>query len=587
TAFTPSRISAAVAAILAPAPNVQVTIEGAGALTFIGDQGALTVTVTNNGSATASNVVVFVYVQNSLGVQAFGVTGGTGVTSLDTKTNTVIFDIPTLAPSASAVVTIPVQVRHADNAGPFGVIADHTTSTIFVSGYPEEGGDYRNPIPIAHGTLSIAPGSNGPTIFTPANGATFLQQTLSLTPTQWVTLPQSSGVSNNSVRTYTIPLTNPSAFLRSFTAVDSGLPSVDIFSVYAEMDDGRHNFGADSDHAIAAVHYNSPGPSGELFFSFSHVNLCYPNGNPSNITHAIANMSLPNGLPEGEPGTVIVSFPLGLCASNPPAFDLTCGWNFTSNADGALPPPTNTVRVIPFPAFMHSGEQGQPVTNIFVQEGGTNGPRNFDSSNALVNFDVPIGPWVLARTNFNNHEQGTNECAPYAVINSLEYVNSNYYNSNSLYHSPYVNPTNLTIGAMKQILHWDTNGAPSGRDSNGVPIAGALSWVDYKKAFMASNNIPIYTSEVTNAIFTNIAPVLTAISNRCDVEIRMVGHVAFVAGIRRLAGGNYSLLLAHDVLQGANGGTMVEQVKFDPYSGQITGTGWGNKFIEFVIECPP
>jgi hypothetical protein len=88
-------------------------------------------------------------------------------------------------------------------------------------------------------------------------------------------------------------------------------------------------------------------------------------------------------------------------------------------------------------------------------------------------------------------------------------------------------------------------------------------------------------------VTTNAAVALDAVARGHDVEIRMTGHVACVVGITEMPLGLWSLDISHDTRQGdPNGGRVVETVLLNSSAGQLTGTTWGNEFIQFIIERP-
>jgi hypothetical protein len=66
----------------------------------------------------------------------------------------------------------------------------------------------------------------------------------------------------------------------------------------------------------------------------------------------------------------------------------------------------------------------------------------------------------------------------------------------------------------------------------------------------------------------------------------MFGPAACVVGVTEMPLGLWSLALSHDTRQDAEGGRVVETVLLDPSTGQLTGTTWGNQFIQFIIERP-
>jgi hypothetical protein len=201
---------------------------------------------------------------------------------------------------------------------------------------------------------------------------------------------------------------------------------------------------------------------------------------------------------------------------------------------------------------LHSGEIGDVVTQTVTTVTLVGG---LAQSNAV------------AAPSFPNVEQGTNECAPGGVLNSLTYLNS-------LFHLG-VASNELTMDAMKTATQWDPLGAPAGGSFLWWDLP---TWVDYKKQYMLDHNLPIETEETTNALIA-----FNALRRHYAVEIRVIGHVACVVGITPIGGGRFVLLVSHDTQQGQPGGTVVEAALLDTNTGQVHFPGWTAGFREFVI----
>ena len=123
-----------------------------------------------------------------------------------------------------------------------------------------------------------------------------------------------------------------------------------------------------------------------------------------------------------------------------------------------------------------------------------------------------------------------------------------------------------------------------GRAPVGADPKNAI-WVQKKQQYMAAKGFPI-----TTTVTEDPQMALNAVSNRCDVEIRMTGHVAAVVGMTDLGNNRYSLDLAHDLLQGEDGGNFVETIVLDLNQKKLffrmEGSNWTPDFRVFVIECP-
>jgi len=172
---------------------------------------------------------------------------------------------------------------------------------------------------------------------------------------------------------------------------------------------------------------------------------------------------------------------------------------------------------------------------------------------------------------FPNREQGNNECAPGAIVNSLTYLNEHF--------SLFIDPAEFTMDKIKAAIGWHSGGAPIGAD----PVNA--TWVQKKDEYMRAKGFPVSTTVVVDP-----QAAMNSLSNRCDVEIRMKGHVAAVVGMTDLGNNRYSIDLAHDLDQGAAGGNIVETIVLDMNAKQLffrlDGSNWSPEFRAFVIECP-
>jgi len=59
-----------------------------------------------------------------------------------------------------------------------------------------------------------------------------------------------------------------------------------------------------------------------------------------------------------------------------------------------------------------------------------------------------------------------------------------------------------------------------------------------------------------------------------------------VVGITELGGGRYALTLSHAILQGSDGGTILETATLDTSTGKLTGSLWSGDFNDIIIERP-
>lgn len=255
------------------------------------------------------------------------------------------------------------------------------------------------------------------------------------------------------------------------------------------------------------------------------------------------------------PDRLCLSFPLG--TNGAAVYAANTGFVISTNTLAARPPSTAKTGIGTSKRALASGE------------------REFKISHAAAR---PIkGGTVLrsaqAASTFPNREQRRNECAPAAILNSLEYLNDLF--------ALDLPPTELRLQTIKDAIGWTTEGAPVGEDFLNA------EWVRRKQQSMQDKGLPIVTEVTTNA-----ALALAAVRARYDVEIRMTGHVACVVGVAELEDGRYSITLSHDNAQSRldidtdDGGTVQEVAILDPKTGILTGTLWSAQFATFIIERP-
>ena len=60
-----------------------------------------------------------------------------------------------------------------------------------------------------------------------------------------------------------------------------------------------------------------------------------------------------------------------------------------------------------------------------------------------------------------------------------------------------------------------------------------------------------------------------------------------ISGITKMSDGSFVLQLKHDLKQGQNGGTVTNNVTWNPRTGQFTGAAWINGRVigQLVSEC--
>jgi hypothetical protein len=225
---------------------------------------------------------------------------------------------------------------------------------------------------------------------------------------------------------------------------------------------------------------------------------------------------------------------------------VNAGFSLTADTLTSMPPATGQVPVGDRTIIEYSGIQGQTLTYSQAAPllgGGGDGAKH-------TNEGVP------------NQECGTLECGPAAVSNSLKFLKAK--------HNLNIPDADITIDKMKQATGWTAGGCPVG-------------WFNTKNTYMQNNNIPITTTSTNN-----IADVITALDNNCDVELDATRHIAAIVGVQKLKDGKYAVTVAHDTKQNEAGGTIQETGTYDPATGVFTGITWVNNdtICGFVIECP-
>src|SRR5262249_37019989 len=162
-----------------------------------------------------------------------------------------------------------------------------------------------------------------------------------------------------------------------------------------------------------------------------------------------------------------------------------------------------------------------------IDSGFEHGHIRIAKADSLVGGAVAAGETGATNDTFPNQDCGEKECTPAAVSNSLMFLNDKF--------SLGIDAAELTIAKMKAATGWQ----PGGTNQD--------TWFKTKKAYVASKKWRITTSVINP---TSLADVVTAVKNRCDVELVTSGHTAAVVGIVQQANGNYPIEGAHDPDQG-------------------------------------
>ena len=212
---------------------------------------------------------------------------------------------------------------------------------------------------------------------------------------------------------------------------------------------------------------------------------------------------------------------------------------------------------------------GAPVTPANANlkacvAGGPIGPRAKPAPQVKAPAAKPVDK--ANQKDFLNQEAGVNECGPAASSNSLQWLKT----QNKLD----VKDEDISIDSLKKAEGFDPK--------KGV----ALDWFKKKDTYLKAKKIPI----VTTALAT-LNDVLAAMKQGCDVEMTVAGqpmsHLVAISGITKMSDGSFVLQLKHDLKQGQNGGTVTNNVTWNPRTGQFTGAAWINGRVigQLVSEC--
>lgn len=158
---------------------------------------------------------------------------------------------------------------------------------------------------------------------------------------------------------------------------------------------------------------------------------------------------------------------------------------------------------------------------------------------------------------FPNQEQAKSECGPTEVSNSVQFLNAR----NSLG----LRSDQTDVAAMKTAVGFHESDVEARR---GIPHG--VDIVAVKDSYMKSAGIPISTRRIYGSEDDFWDSVLDAVKQGEDVELHVAGHMTAVVGVTRTSDGSYTVEIADDLKQGAEGGTTIL-----PLQAYQTGTGWG------------
>jgi hypothetical protein len=274
-----------------------------------------------------------------------------------------------------------------------------------------------------------------------------------------------------------------------------------------------------------------------------YLNLTY------NDHWVVQNLPIVSGLNSNVADFHHVNFPLDVYGR--PVFTANTGFTITTNTSLMPPISTNSTFMGSTSHVLASGEMNTRL--VYTP------PQILAGGPSLLTARAP-------RT-FPNREQRKNECAPAAILNSLQYLQAGF--------GLQFPEKAIRLQTIKDAIGWDASGAPVGDDPQ------KPEWVEGKKQHMTDNNLPVETELTTSA---NVAA--AAVNLGYDVEIRVKGHVACVVDITDVGGGAYSLTLSHDVSQGEDGGNILESTILNTHTRTLRGSTWSSEFQQFIIERP-
>lgn len=282
---------------------------------------------------------------------------------------------------------------------------------------------------------------------------------------------------------------------------------------------------------------------GEMDLTFLGTGgLQYLNVNLNN-QWIVRDLPVPSILGSNQAQTITVNIPIG--DGSGPVEQVQNGFTFTPMPMGFMPIANRQSEVEVRWFWSTSGLKTYLLTNVepSVMEGG----------------DAPLFAGV--KPVFRNYEQNRNECALYAVYNSLEYLNCVWgLGMNRVDYSP---------GELQTALQWNFDGVPPG------------IWPGLKQQFLDRKNLPI-TTEVT--IDPRVA--MAALRQCCAVEAEIDGHATCVTAMASVGGGKYVLWFSDDPGQNGTGRVATYPAIWDTATDELRGIKDSRKFHFFVIECP-
>jgi hypothetical protein len=179
------------------------------------------------------------------------------------------------------------------------------------------------------------------------------------------------------------------------------------------------------------------------------------------------------------------------------------------------------------------------------------------------------------KNNVPNQEAGLYECAPTAVSNSLQYLNT--------HHTLGIDPAELTIEKMKDACDFMTGLGCYIWPNPARPEGHQEAWYEDKAAYIQEMGWPISTKRIDPA---NIAQVIAEIDACEDIEMEIGGHTVTVVGMADLGGGNYSVTIQHDTNQGNAGGCVTESAIWNSNTNTWSGALAGWTINYFIVESP-
>ena len=518
----------------AGATDVGVTISGPASPVSAGQTYTVTVLVKNNDLV---NPAAGVQLRGEVGAPVSNATSSHGTVPVQGRA--ISTDIGTLAPGQTATITLTLVGGGGGFAGSesFNMVASSMTEDYFLGNNLAA-----LAVPSRAPLLSAPPPGPGDpfdtfTVTWPNDPGLALEQTLSLNPPRvWTTVPENQIQTVPPIRRHVTTRSGSQRFFRHHRKGPSA-PVVRLRQV--AMNGNGISFPYSGWGSVELTH------NGALPVQYFNLSV--------NGSWVVQNVPVLRRFGADAEQTVHFKCPLGTFGQ--PLVQVNAGHSLTPGTLVSAPPSNVAVPVGLTVERLFPGEDTDTL------EYGT--PRNLVGG-AVVRQSTGL-------PSFPNREQGNNECAPGAIVNSLSYLNEHF--------SLFIDPAEFTMDKIKAAIGWHPGGAPVGAD----PVNA--TWVQKKDQYMRAKGFPISTTVIVDP-----QAAMNSLSNRCDVEIRMKGHVAAVVGMTDLGNNRYSIDLAHDLDQGAAGGNIVETIVLDMNEKKLffrmDGSNWSPDFRAFVIECP-